>query len=54
MWKPGYPHILRNMTITYKINVPISTDQFIELLRASTLGERRPLEDRTCMEGMVT
>ncbi len=54
MWKPGYPHILRNMTITYKINVPISTDQFIELLRASTLGERRPLEDRTCKEGMVT
>jgi predicted N-acetyltransferase YhbS len=41
------------MNIEYKINVPISTDQFIELLRDSTLGERRPIEDRSCMEGMV-
>lgn len=41
------------MTIEYKINVPVSTDQFIGLLRESTLGERRPIEDRECMEGMV-
>ena len=41
------------MSIEYKINTPISTDQFIELLRESTLGERRPIEDRNCMEGMV-
>ncbi len=41
------------MNIEYKINAPISTDQFIELLRESTLGERRPIEDRECMEGMV-
>lgn len=41
------------MRIEYKINAPVSTDQFINLLRASTLGERRPIDDRECMEGMV-
>ena len=41
------------MSIEYKVNTPVSTDQFIELLRESTLGERRPIEDRECMEGMV-
>lgn len=41
------------MSIEYQINAPVSTDQFIELLRESTLGERRPIEDRECMEGMV-
>lgn len=41
------------MSIEYKINAPVSTDQFIALLRESTLGERRPIEDRECMEGMV-
>lgn len=41
------------MSIEYKINIPVSTDQFIGLLRESTLGERRPIEDRECMEGMV-
>jgi len=42
------------MSIEYKINTPISVDQFIELLRESTLGERRPIDDRECMEGMIT
>lgn len=41
------------MRIEYKINAPVSTDQFINLLRASTLGERRPIDDRECMEGMI-
>lgn len=41
------------MSIEYKINVPILTDQFIELLQQSTLGERRPIEDRECMDGML-
>ncbi|MHB8746917.1 MAG: GNAT family N-acetyltransferase [Gammaproteobacteria bacterium] len=41
------------MNIDYKVNVPITTDQFVELLRESTLGERRPVDDRDCMEGMV-
>lgn len=41
------------MSIEYKINEQVSTDQFIELLRRSTLGERRPIDDRECLEGMV-
>jgi GNAT superfamily N-acetyltransferase len=41
------------MPIDYKINVPVSTDQFIALLDASTLGQRRPLDDRECMDGMI-
>lgn len=41
------------MCIYYKVNKPITADQFIELLRASTLGERRPIDDLDCMEGMV-
>ena len=41
------------MSIEYKINTPVSADQFIELLFESTLGERRPIEDRECINGMV-
>ena len=41
------------MGIEYKTNVPLTTDQFIDLLRESGLGERRPIDDRQCMEGMV-
>ena len=41
------------MSIKYKINVPVSTDQFIDLLQASGLGARRPVDDRACMQGMV-
>lgn len=41
------------MTIEYKTNAAISVDQFIDILRRSTLGERRPLHDRVCMEGML-
>lgn len=39
--------------MNYKINVPITTDQFIDLLSRSTLGERRPIDDRDCMAKMI-
>lgn len=42
------------MSIEYKINVPINADQFVEILTRSTLGERRPVEDRVCIEGMIS
>lgn len=42
------------MKIEYKINQPVSTDQFIALLQRSTLAERRPVDDRQCMAGMLT
>ncbi|QLQ34286.1 MAG: GNAT family N-acetyltransferase [Candidatus Thiothrix singaporensis] len=41
------------MAIRYQTNTPLSTDQFIDVLRRSTLGERRPIDDHECMEGMV-
>lgn len=41
------------MTIEYKVNAPVTAEQFIELLRESTLAERRPIEDHECIEGMV-
>lgn len=41
------------MDIEYKIDTPVSVDQFIDLLREATLGERRPIEDRACMAGML-
>jgi len=41
------------MEVTYRVNKPITTEQFIDLLKASALSERRPIEDRRCMEGMV-
>lgn len=41
------------MNIEYKINKPINVEQFVALLKTSTLGERRPIEDKTCMEGMI-
>ena len=41
------------MNIEFKVNSAITADQFIDLLRESTLGERRPIEDRECIEGMI-
>lgn len=41
------------MTITYALNKPLTSDDFIDLLIRSTLGERRPVEDRACIEGML-
>lgn len=41
------------MSIEYKINAPITTEQFVALLENSTLGERRPIEDHECMKGML-
>jgi ribosomal protein S18 acetylase RimI-like enzyme len=41
------------MTIDYRVNAAMTVEQFIDLLTRSTLGERRPIDDRACMEGMV-
>lgn len=41
------------MDIEYKINAAINADQFIDLLVRSSLGARRPIYDRECMEGMI-
>jgi GNAT superfamily N-acetyltransferase len=39
--------------ITYRSDVKISADQFVDVLRRSTLAERRPVHDRTRIENML-
>lgn len=41
------------MNIEYKVNGQITSDQFLELLKDSTLGERRPIQDSNCIAGML-
>lgn len=41
------------MKIDYRINESIPADQFIRLLNASTLAQRRPVEDAECIQGMI-
>jgi len=41
------------MNIEYKINEPITSEQFVELLEKSSLAERRPIHNSECMEGVV-
>ena len=40
-------------TIDYAINEAVTADEFIALLKTSTLAERRPVDDRACIEGML-
>lgn len=42
------------MTLTYTSRREISADVFVDLLRRSTLGERRPIADRAAIEAMLT
>jgi len=39
--------------ITYRIGGELDVDQVIELYRASTLGDRRPVDDRARMAAMI-
>ena len=41
------------MNIEYKINEPITSEQFVGLLEKSSLAERRPVHNSECMEGVV-
>jgi len=41
------------MTIEYRINTPISGEQFRQLLSHTSLGPRRPLDDMECINGMA-
>jgi GNAT superfamily N-acetyltransferase len=40
--------------INYRLNADIGIEQFVDLLRRSGLAERRPIDDDTCMAGMVS
>ena len=41
------------MKIEYKVNPNISSSEFIEILKNSTLGKRRPIEDSETIKGMI-
>lgn len=41
------------MNINYKINPTLSTEEFINMLNRSTLGERRPVDDLESIENMI-
>lgn len=41
------------MQVEYFSERQISVDQFITLLNETSLGPRRPTEDRECIEGML-
>ncbi len=41
------------MTIEYHADRRVTADEFIDVLGRSTLGERRPVEDRACIEAML-
>lgn len=41
------------MEIEYKVNQPISVAQFVNLLKKTSLGERRPLENEATIKGML-
>ncbi|TGD74318.1 GNAT family N-acetyltransferase [Mangrovimicrobium sediminis] len=41
------------MNIDYRVNAPVSAAQFVAVLRASTLAQRRPVDDLACIQGML-
>lgn len=50
------PHLQKDAmsnSITYRIGNNLDIDEIIGLYKASTLGERRPIDDRNCMIQML-
>jgi ribosomal protein S18 acetylase RimI-like enzyme len=41
------------LNIEYKLNKDIASSEFIEVLKNSTLGERRPIDDSETIKGMI-
>ena len=41
------------VSVQYKINAAYTAEAFTDLLRRSTLAERRPVEDAECIKQMV-
>ena len=39
--------------IEYAVNRPITVEEFLEVLQRSALGQRRPVHDRRCLQGML-
>ena len=41
------------MNIEYKLNKDITSSEFIKVLKKSTLGDRRPIDDLKTIKGMI-
>lgn len=41
------------MSISYRVNQSIPVAKFIELLERSGLAQRRPVQDKECIQGML-
>ena len=41
------------MNITYTTTQTITSNEFIDILTRSTLGERRPIDNEKCIQGML-
>jgi len=41
------------MAITYSSDKAVSSEEFIDVLRRSTLAERRPIDDPKCIDAML-
>ena len=39
--------------VTYTTTQTITSNEFIDILKRSTLGERRPIENKKCIQGML-
>ncbi|KGE72072.1 GNAT family N-acetyltransferase [Spirochaeta lutea] len=39
--------------LVYAVNEPVGVEEFIRVLNRSGLGERRPVQDRDCIRGML-
>ncbi len=51
--KSGIRHRKKMDNIEYEVNGRLTTEEFLTVLRSSTLAERRPVGDIQCMDGMV-
>jgi ribosomal protein S18 acetylase RimI-like enzyme len=41
------------LEIEYRLHPELSRDRFVDILNRSMLGERRPVDDDECIEGML-
>ena len=41
------------LNIEYKLNPKLTENEFMHILNRSTLGERRPINDKECINGML-
>ena len=45
--------VINKMNICYEVREKISSELFIDILKRSTLGERRPIDNEKCIQGML-